>query len=109
MREAGVTNIRFDSEKNQLVVEFNNRSSSALNNNDLTSEQRELKNFFQNSSSKTDISRSELEQAVADFKDLPGGNKDGDGNVGIIAFVVIVGLILAVIIGFMIGQKKKKK
>ena len=107
MRKEGVTNISFDGKK--LVIELDNRGSRSLNDNELTSEQRELKNFFQsNPSKKTNISRSELEQEVANFAPTNSPNSGGDSKAGIIAAIVVLGLIVAIVIGFVIGQKKRK-
>jgi hypothetical protein len=80
-----------------------------LNENELTPEQKELKNFFQTNSEKTNITRSELEQEAASFApNTSPNNKDGDSNAGIIAAVVVLGLIITLAIGFVIGQKKRR-
>jgi len=61
MKKEGIINISLNSQGN-LVIEYGSRSST-LKDNELTSEQKEIKEFFQASGEKQ-LSRNDLEQAV---------------------------------------------
>jgi hypothetical protein len=61
MKREGITNISLNSQGN-LVIEYGSRSS-ALKDDELTKEQKEIKEFFQ-TSGETHLNRNDLEQAV---------------------------------------------
>jgi len=106
MKKGGVINITLSNDK--MVVELSGNKTKTIEESDLTSEQRAVKNFLQNSSGKKTISRSEVEKMVSGNYNEEGGKNKGNGNAGIIAAIVVVGVVLAVIIGVVIHKNKKR-
>jgi len=107
VKKGGIVNIALS--KDKLIVEFRNKETKTIGENDLNSEQRTLKNYLQSNSDKKSISRSELENMVGgNYNEDKGKNKGGDGNAGKIAAIVGVVLVLAVVIGVVVYKNKKK-
>ena len=61
MKREGITNIKLNSAGN-LVIEYGNLTQT-VEDNDLTNEQKEIKEFFQTSGTQN-LSRNELEATV---------------------------------------------
>jgi hypothetical protein len=109
VRKWEITNICLDLNSNQLVIEFNNNNSKILENNELSPEQKELRNFFMVNPSKTSFSRSELEELSGNAKGQGDKHERGD-NSKLIKGIVAAGVILMVvaIIGVAVYKSKKK-
>ncbi|CAG8628675.1 9821_t:CDS:2, partial [Ambispora leptoticha] len=72
----GITNIRLDSNSKKLVLEYGKNNSKIIEDDNLTPEQKEIKEFFQQIG-KNSLSQNELREEVAKEKDKNGGtNKD---------------------------------
>ena len=106
MKKGGVINITLSNDK--MVVELSGNKTKTIEESDLTSEQRAVKNFLQSSSDKKSISRSEVEKMVGRNYNEEGGNKGKNGNAGIIAAIVVVTLVLVVVIGVVVNKNKKR-
>ena len=106
MKKGGVINITLSNDK--MVVELSNKQTKTIEESDLTSEQRAVKNFLQSSSDKKSISQSEVEKMVGRNYNEEGGNKGKNGNAGIIAAIVVVVLVLVVVIGVVVNKNKKR-
>ena len=48
MKRQGITNIFLDPDSNKLKIEYNDSRIETLEDSNLTKEQREIKDFFQN-------------------------------------------------------------
>ncbi|CAG8773623.1 9659_t:CDS:1, partial [Ambispora leptoticha] len=92
MKKEEITNIRLDSTSNQLVVEFSNHNSKTLKNNELSAEQKELRNFFMQNPHKKSFSRSELEK----LGNVEGQNPKNKGD-KVITGLIVTGIILMVV------------
>lgn len=102
MEREGITNISLDPDNRKLVLEYGKNNSKTIEDNDLTAEQREIKNFFQQTG-KTSLSQNEArERAEAEEK----SNSDNKW----VKPLVIGGIIVVVItfIGIIIYKNKKK-
>ena len=78
MKKEGITSISLNSSGN-LVIEYGNLTKTVEDNN-LTTEQREIKEFFQqNPALKQSLSQSELEKEVAAQGDNSKNNQDKNG------------------------------
>jgi len=64
MEREGITNISLDPDNRKLVLEYGKNNSKTIEDNDLTAEQREIKNFFQQTG-KTSLSQTSLSQNEA--------------------------------------------
>src|SRR5436190_18230621 len=102
MQKLGVEKIEFDFNANQVVISCSGGKklnvSDSSSNLTKTQQQALIKRFKSESSP---ITFSQVKS------DLEKGNKGKSGNGGIIAAIVIVGLVLAVIIGVVIHKNKK--
>ena len=68
MEREGITNISLDPDNRKLVLEYGKNNSKTIEDNDLTAEQREIKNFFLQTG-KTSLSQNEArERAEAEEK-----------------------------------------
>lgn len=103
MKKMNAKEIRFDFSTNQIVVEFNNGQSKQLDSvsSGLSSEQKQ-KLASELKSSQQPITFSQVSQELE-----KGKNKKGD-NAGIIGAIVVVGIILAVVIGVVVHKSRKK-
>ena len=63
MEKEGITNIRLDPDNRKLVLEYGKNNSKTIDDNNLTSEQREIKNFLQQIG-KNSISQNEARAEV---------------------------------------------
>src|SRR4051794_40506223 len=109
MKSGGIVNITLSSDK--LVVELSGKGTKTIEESELNSEQKVLKNYLQSTSGKKSINRNELEKMVSgDYNEEGGKNKNpsGGGNTGIIVAIVVVGLVLAIVIGVAIHKSRKK-
>jgi len=107
MKKEGITNIRLDSNSNRLVIEFGKNNSKTLENNELSAEQKELRNFYMQNPSKRSFSRSELEK----LGNVEGQNPKNKGdNSKVITGIIVAGIILMVvaIIGVAVYKSRKK-
>ncbi|CAI2191891.1 7102_t:CDS:10 [Funneliformis geosporum] len=103
----GVVNITLSSDK--LVVEFSGKKTKIMEESELNSEHRVVKNYLQGTSGKKSIDRSELEKMVSGYNEQGGDKPSKDGKVGIIVAIVAVGLILAFVIGAVVYGRNKKR
>src|SRR3954466_3711026 len=107
MRSGGYINITLSNDK--MVVELSGGRTKTIEESELNSEQKVMKNFLQSSSGKKSINRSELESMVSGNYDERGGKgKPSSGNGGIIAAIVVVGIIFVGVIGVVIYKSRKK-
>jgi hypothetical protein len=108
MKNGGVVNVTLSSDK--LIVELSGRKVKTMEENELNSEQRALKNYLQSTSGKKSINRNELEKMVSgNYSEKGGENKNpSSGKAGIIAAIVAVGLVLAIVVGVVIYKSRKK-
>ena len=106
-RKEGVTNIRLDLNSNQLVIEFSNNKSKTLADNEMSAEQKELRNFFMQNPKKS-INRSEIEELGGNT--TTGQDPKNKGNDKLITGVIVAGVILMIvaIIGVVIYKSRKK-
>jgi len=110
VRKEGITNIRLDLNSNQLVIEFSNNNSKTLNNNELSPEQKELRNFFIQNPDKRNVSRSEIEEMGGE--NIEGQNlKTKNDNNKLVTGLIVAGVILmvVVVIGVVIYKNNRKK
>ena len=103
MKKLGVEKIEFDFNTNQVIINYS--GGKKLNVSDsksglTTKQQQALTERFKSESSPITFSQVK--------SDLEKGNKGKSGNGGIIAAIVIVGVVLAVIIGVVIHKNKKR-
>jgi hypothetical protein len=106
MKQGGIINITLSNDK--LVVELSGGKTKTIEENNLTSEQKTLKNYLQNSSGQKSLNRSELEAMIGRNYNEEKNNKKGD-NTAIFGAILLVGIILAVIIGVVVYNNKKKR
>ncbi|MCE8163776.1 MAG: hypothetical protein I3273_05840 [Candidatus Moeniiplasma glomeromycotorum] len=103
MKREGITNISLNSQGN-LVIEYDS-GSSTLKDNELTKEQKEIKEFFQ-TVGETQINRNDLEQAVNQQ-----GQEDKKPKNDWVLPVVIGGaaVLIIILIGVVIHYRNKAK
>ena len=69
MEKEGITNIGLDPDSGKLVIEYGTNNSKTIEDNNLTSEQKEIKKFFQqNSTGNQSLSQSELKAQIASLE-----------------------------------------
>src|SRR5436305_4895166 len=100
MKKEKITNISLNSSGN-LVIEYGSRSST-LKDNELTSEQKEIKEFFQ-ATGENKLSRNILEQAI---KQNQQGKKPKDNRLLIPA--IGIGIIILLVVGMIIYCRNKR-
>jgi hypothetical protein len=77
MKKEGV--VAFSFRDNKLIIEFEGQRTETLADDNLTSEQAELKNYFQqNPTAKQSISRSELESGMLGSEGNTEVNPEGN-------------------------------
>ena len=97
MEKEGITNIRLDPDNRKLVLEYGKNNSKTIDDNNLTSEQREIKNFLQQIG-KNSISQNEARAEV-----------EGKNNNKWVKPVVIGIVVLFItLIGIIIYKSRKK-
>ena len=101
MKKMGVSELKFDFDTNQVVIKLNNGKRLDIKESGLSSKQQENLTKQLKSASEP-ITFSEID------REINRKGKNDNGNAGIITAVVIGGLILAVIIGVVIGKSRKK-
>ena len=104
MKKLNAKEVSFDFSTNQIMVKFDNGKSQQLDsvNSGLSSEQKQkLANELK--SRKEPITFSQIQGQLD-----KGGSKDKGGNVGIIAAIVVVGVVLAVIVGVAVYKSRKR-
>ncbi|CAG8465234.1 10488_t:CDS:2 [Gigaspora margarita] len=99
--QKGITNISLDPDSGKLVVEYGKNNSKVIEDNNLTSEQKEIKEFFQQTGKKS-LSREQVKEE-AGGKDKNSDNKWLGSVVGIGIAVLVIGFI-----GIVIYKNKKK-
>jgi len=103
MKQEGITNFHLDPKTEKLTIEFNNSQSKTLENNSLTAEQKEIKEFLKKNKLYS-LNQKEVEGMID--KGSQGGNKNGGNGLTIIIVVAIITLIVGVVAGI-IFQKRK--
>ena len=73
MEKEGITNIGLDPDSGKLVVEYGKNNSKIIEDDNLTSEQREVKNLFQQIG-KNSLSQQEVREKAKEK------NKNGDNK-----------------------------
>jgi len=106
MKKGGVINITLSDDK--IVIELSGRKTKTIEESDLTSEQRVLKNYLQNNSGKKSINRSEIEKMISGNYNEERERNKKNGSRGIIAAIVVVGIVLVVVIGVVIHKNKRR-
>src|SRR2546421_6720542 len=103
MKKAGVESINIDANNGEIVVKYKNQTSGKLADSDLSPElKQEVEKEIRSTSSP--ITFSQLEQ-----QNNPSNSRNkNNGNAGIIGAILVVGIILAVVIGVAIHKNKKK-
>src|SRR6185369_11281502 len=109
MKKEGIAGISLNSSGN-LVIEYSSSQAQVVNDNDLTTEQKEIKEFFQqakNQGEKTYFNQKELEEFVNQENNEE--NKNKKNNNGLMPAVIIgMGAIILILIGVIIYKNKKK-
>ncbi|MCE8159112.1 MAG: hypothetical protein I3270_01035 [Candidatus Moeniiplasma glomeromycotorum] len=104
MKREGITNISLNSQGN-LVIEYGSRSTT-LKDNELTKEQKEIKEFFQ-TVGQNHLSRNELEQAVNKQDQQEGKKPKNDWVIPVTISVVAV--LIIILIGTVAYYRNKAK
>jgi hypothetical protein len=103
MKKMGVTELKFDFNTNQVVIKCGNNKQLSLKDSGLSSkQQQEITQQLKSTQQPITFDQvsSELNQ---------GKNNDGkSGNGGIIAAIIVVGIILTVVIGVVVYKSRKK-
>jgi hypothetical protein len=63
MEKEGITNIGLDPKSKKLVIEYSKNNSKIIEDENLTPEQKEIKNFFQQTG-KDGLSQNEIREQV---------------------------------------------
>jgi len=105
MKKEGI--VAFSFKDNKLIIELDGRRTRTLEDSNLTPEQAELKNYFQqNPTAKQSLSRNELEKEIFGAE---GINSKGKDNNNLIAPVAIgVGAIILFVVGIIVYKMSKK-
>src|SRR6185437_674014 len=105
MKKEGI--VAFSFKDNKLIIELDGRRTRTLEDSNLTPEQAELKNYFQqNPTAKQSLSRNELEKEIFGAE---GTNSKGKDNNNLIAVVAIgVGSIILFVVGIIAYKMSKK-
>jgi len=105
MKKEGI--VAFSFKDNKLIIELDGRRTRTLEDSNLTPEQAELKNYFQqNPTAKQSLSRSELEKEIFGAE---GTNSHEKNNKNWVAPVAIgVGVIVLFVVGIIIYKMSKK-
>src|SRR4051794_36290203 len=105
MEKEGIKNIRYDRTSSQLLVEYNGKTEKPIDEKDLTSELREVKNYYQtNSENNKPLTCEVIQEEI----NKSGGLKNEKGNGLIIAGLVVVGTIIFVLIGVIFHKKRTR-
>jgi len=99
MDKEGITNIRLDPDNGKLVIEYGKGNSKIVEGDNLTPEQKEVKNFFQQTG-KNHLNQQEVRAMVE-------GNKNSGNKLGPVVIIGIIALII-IFIGAVIYKNKKK-
>src|SRR5438045_1565131 len=99
MKRMGVSELKFDVDTNQVIIKLNSGKQLDIKESGLSTKQQENLTRQLKSTSQP-IYFSEVDREL--------NRKGKSDNKGVIATVVVVGLILAIIIGVVIGKNKKK-
>jgi hypothetical protein len=101
MEKEGITNLSLDPASGKLVVEYGKNNSKIIEDNNLTPEQKEIKEFFKQIG-KNSLSQQEVRE------EAKGKNKKGDNKwLGPVLGVGIAVLVIS-LIGVIIYKNKKK-
>jgi hypothetical protein len=101
MEKEGITNLSLDPNSGKLVVEYGKNQSKTIEDDNLTSEQKEIKSFFQQTGQKH-LSREQLKEEVE------GKNKNGDNKQVVLVFGIAIVALVIVLLGVIIYRNKKK-
>ena len=105
MEKEGITNIGLDPDSGKLVIEYGTNNSKTIEDNNLTSEQKEIKKFFQqNSTGNQSLSQSELKAQIASLE----GTKPKDKSWVMPLTIIGLGAVILVLIGVIIQKSRKK-
>ena len=97
MKKEEITNISLDSSSGKLTLEYGKgKNSKTIKDEDLTPEQREIKNFFQQTG-KNSLSQQELKEQI---------KNNGIDKIKLIAGISIFALVLLVL-GVFIYKKNR--
>ncbi len=108
MKKEGIINISLNASGN-LVIEYSGSQAQVVNDSDLTNEQKEIKEFFQQVKEQggdTHLNQKELEN----FVNQENNEEKPKNNNGLMPVVIIgVGVIILILFGVIIYKNKKKK
>ena len=100
IKKMGVVEMKFDFNTNQVVFKCDNNKQLSIDDSGLSTEEKQ-KLTQKLKSIGTPITQSDISKEL-------GKDKKNNGNGGIIAAIVVVGLILAVVIGAVVYKSRKK-
>ncbi|MCE8163568.1 MAG: hypothetical protein I3273_03545 [Candidatus Moeniiplasma glomeromycotorum] len=111
MKREGIINISLNSNGN-LVIEYRSNQNKIVADNDLSEQQKEIKEFLQlikQQGGEPNFNQRELEESIGKNNEAGSENKK-NGNSWIMPVVIIgLGIIIFILIGFVIYYKNKKK
>ena len=110
MKKEGIINISLNSSGN-LVVEYSGSQVQVVNDNNLSNEQKEIKEFFQQvkeQGGKTYFNTKELEEAINKEKSSSKEQQGNDKN-WIMPALFGMGIIILILIGVIVYKNKKSK
>ena len=111
MKKEGIINISLNSNGN-LVVEYSGSQSKIVADNNLTDEQKEVKEFFQQvkkRGGKAQFNQKELEKVISQERNEEDKGKQKNNNDWIMPVTIVAfGAIILVLIGVIIQKSRKK-
>jgi len=111
MKKEGIINISLNSNGN-LVVEYSGSQSKIVADNNLTNEQKEIKEYFQQvkeQGGEAQFNQKELEKAISQEKNEEDKGKQKNNNDWIMPVTIVAfGAIILVLIGVIIQKSRKK-
>jgi len=101
MEKEGITNIALNPRSGKLVLKFNNNQQKTIEDDNLTDEQKKIKEFMQQIG-KNDLSQNQIREEVQ-----KAGKNSNNSWLGPVVIIAIVALV-AIFIGVIIYKNKKK-
>jgi len=111
MKKEGIINISLNSNGN-LVVEYSGSQSKIVADNNLTDEQKEVKEFFQQvkkRGGKAQFNQKELEKVISQERNEEDKGKQKNNSDWIMPVTIVAfGVIILVLVGVIIQKSRKK-
>src|SRR3954453_22631158 len=109
MKKEGIISISLNPNGN-LVVEYSGRGAQVIDDNHLTNEQKEIKEFFQSikqQGNKTSLSQNELEKFANQKNNEEGSQGKTKNDNGLLVPVIIaMGVVILILFGVIIYKSK---